>query len=347
VEPQIEYATTSDGARIASFAIGEGPALLIAATPPWSHVQQELLIPRVGAWLRELAEQATVVRYDSRGTGLSDRDRLDFSIEAQVRDLEAVADHYGLERFAIWGSIAGGAPGIVYAARHPERVSHLMLWGAWTSGASVLRRPETTALVEVLRQNWQMFTDMFAQVAFGWPDSDTAAGYAQLMRDSVSQEGMLRILEDLAKTDVTQDARQVRTPTLVLTRRGATISGVEDARALAALIPSARLSIIDGSSHAPFLENPELVTAAIRGFMASKPEERAVRPPAAPLTERETQVLRLLAAGRTGKEIAAELTVSLPTVQRHIANIYGKIGARGRVEAASYAFEHGLVRRQA
>jgi len=345
MDPHIEYVTTSDGVRLASFAIGSGAPLLIAATPPWSHVQQEMQIPTVGAWLRELAEEARVIRYDSRGMGLSDRDRTDFTIEAQVRDLEAVADHYGLDRFAIWGSIGGSPPSIAYAARHPDRVTHLMLWGAYANGASLLGRPEMMALVELLRQNWVMFTDMLAQMGFGWPDSDTASRYAQLTRDAISRDGMLQMMREGAAIDVSDEARSIRTPTLVLTRRGGTFSGVAEARDLATLIPSAQLCVIEGSSQAPFLENPDLVTAAIREFMASDPVEAVVKPTAAPLTERETQVLRLLASGSTGKEIAHELNVSLATAQRHIANIYAKIGARGRVEAAAYAFEHGLGRR--
>jgi DNA-binding CsgD family transcriptional regulator len=191
-----------------------------------------------------------------------------------------------------------------------------------------------------------MYTDIYAQVAFGWPDSDTAAGYAQLMRDAITQDAMLQLMRQVAAIDVTDESRAVRVPTLVLVRRGATISGVEDARELAGLIPSARLLVLDGSSHAPFLENPALVTEAIRAFIASEQAPRAPRRAAVPLTEREHQVLRLLANGRTGKEIAGELAVSVPTAQRHIANIYAKIGARGRVEAAAYAFEHGMLPRR-
>jgi pimeloyl-ACP methyl ester carboxylesterase/DNA-binding CsgD family transcriptional regulator len=347
MEPQIEYATASDGRRIACFAIGSGKPFVTSATPPWSHVQQEMSIPTVGAWLREIALEARVIRYDCRGTGLSDRDGAEFTVDEQVRDMEAVVDHYGLESFALWGTIGGSPASIVYAARHPERVSHLLLWGAYVRGATLLDRVAgAEALGDVMRDNWQVFTDMFAQIAFGWPDADTAAGYAQLMRDGIAQEAAMRAWRQTAAMDVTEDARAVRVPALVMVRRGATISGVEDARELTGLIPSARLLILDGSSHAPFLENPDLVTAAIREFIASEHAVPAPRPALAPLTDREREVLRLLASGQTGKQIAAELAISLPTAQRHIANIYGKIGARGRVEAAAYAFEHGMLPRR-
>src|SRR5262245_8821093 len=174
MEPHIEYATASDGKRIACFAIGSGKPFLTSATPPWSHVQQEMRIPTVGRWLRELAEEATVVRYDCRGTGLSDRDDAEFSVEEQVKDMEAVADHYGLRSFAIWGTIGGSPASIVYAARHPDRVSHLLLWGAYMRGATLARKVPGSGFGELMRDNWQIFTDMFAQVGFGWPDSETA-----------------------------------------------------------------------------------------------------------------------------------------------------------------------------
>ena len=348
MEPQIEYATTPDGVRIATLAYGSegGWSLLIAATPPWSHVQLEYRIPPVRAWSDAMGEMARVVRYDCRGTGLSDRDALDFSIDAQVRDMEAVADHYQMPSFGLWGSIGGSPASIVYAARHPDRVSHLLLWAGYARGAQLFRRPEANALGELLRENWEMYTDTYAQAAFGWPDSDTGAQYASLTRAAITQEGMAAFARTMADVDVTAEARGVLSPTLVMTRRGSKFSGVEDARELASLVPNARLLVFEGSAAAPFLGDTAPVFAAVNDFVAMDALPRRAKRAAAQLTERETHVLRLLANGRKGKEIAAELGISVATVQRHIANIYAKIGARGRVEAAAYAFEQGIVRPQ-
>ncbi len=344
MEPQIEYAATSDGVRIATFALGAGAPLLITATPPWSHVQLEYGIPPVKAWMDAIAKNARVIRYDSRGTGLSDRDALDLSIEAQVRDLAAVADHYELDSFAIWGTIGGSPAALAYAARHPERVTHLMLWGAYANMASLLDRPGARAFGDLLRHDWVMYTDTYAQAAFGWSDSATGEQYSSLLRAAITHEGMMTAMQQMSGIDVTAEARALQTRSLVMTRRDAKYSGVPEARALMSLIPGARLLVLDGSSEAPFLGDTALVIEAIRAFMATDTQPRKPRPAAVSLTDREAQVLRLLANGRTGKEIAAELTISVPTAQRHIANIYAKIGARGRVEAAAYAFEHRLVR---
>jgi pimeloyl-ACP methyl ester carboxylesterase/DNA-binding CsgD family transcriptional regulator len=347
MEPAVEYATTIDGRRIATFAIGEGHPLLVAATPPWSHVQQEFQIPAVRAWLTELAQHVRVIRYDCRGTGLSDREPIDFSVDAQVRDIEAIVDHHALGPFAIWASIGGSPPSIAYTARHPERVTHLLCWGAYARGDWFIRKvPGWDNVAALVTENWTLFTDVYAHGAFGWPESDTAERYAQLTRDAITQQALLELMRQLPLTDVTEDARAVRTPTLVLARRNAEYIGVEEARTLAALIPGSRLMILEGSSGAPFLENPGSVSTAILDFIASSAEVRPPRRPAASLTQREQEVLRLLANGHTGKEIAGQLRISVPTAQRHIANIYAKIGARGRVDAAAYAFEHGMLPRR-
>ncbi len=342
MEPPIEYATTSDGVRIATMAFGEGPPLLTSSTPPWSHVQLETRIPRVRAFLETLAEQARVVRYDCRGTGLSDRAPLDFSIEAQVRDMEAVADYHGLDRFALYGSIGGGPASIVYTARHPERVSHLILWGVVPRGDFYAK--SMSALITMLQEHWELFIDTFANLAFGWADSDTAEQYARLTREAITHEAMLKLMQQQVGHDVTAEARAIRTPTLILVRRDVKFGLAEVSRDLAGLIPGARLLMLEGGAPAPFLGDVATVVAAFREFLATDLQPRLPRPPAAALTDRETQVLRLLANGRTSKEIAATLSISVPTAQRHIANIYVKIGARGRVEAAAYAFEHGLSR---
>ena len=342
-EPQIEYATAHDGARIATLAFGEGPPLLIAATPPWSHVQLEHRIPAVRAWLDALGRDVRVIRYDARGTGLSDRDKVDFSTETQVRDLGAVADHYRLATFGLWGSISGAPPSIAYAARHPDRVSHLLLWSAYVRG-DVFKR-DAAAWSAMLRDNWELYTDSYAQAAFGWADSATAAQYADMTRAAITQSAMQQFVRALTPIDVSETARLIGTPTLVMARRDAKYSGAAHAREFASLIPGARLQIFEGTSPAPFLGNwRESADATIRFLLSPERARNDALPPLGALTPRETEVLGLLASGRSGKDVAAELGVSVATAQRHIANIYTKIGARGRVDAVAYAFEHGLGR---
>ena len=340
MEPPIEYATTRDGVRIATLSFGEGPPLVITAVPPWSHVLQEFRIPPMAAWLWAVAERARIIRYDGRGTGLSDRDAIDFSVEAQVRDLEAVAEHHALDRFAIWGAFSGSPAAIVYAARHADRVSHLLLWSAATRHSAFLPRGQS-GVGRLLRRNWELYTNTHALEAFGWRHGETAAMYAELMRASITQDAMIAATEQLFDADVTAVAQQVTTPTMVIARRDAKIFGVEAAREMAALIPHARLVVVEGSALAEFLDDTTPIITAIHEFMSSD-----ARPQAAPmphLSRRELQVLRLIASGRTNREISDELSLSQRTVARHIANIYDKIDAHGKAEATAYAVRHGIA----
>jgi DNA-binding CsgD family transcriptional regulator len=201
--------------------------------------------------------------------------------------------------------------------------------------------------MNVLREQWNAFVDTFANLAFGWDNSETAEQYARLTREAITQEGMLRLVGEADRIDVRDDARAIRTPTLVIVRREVGWGLLDQARALAGLIPGARLLVLDGGAPAPFLGDTETVVRAFLEFLASEEQPRAAVTPRAALSARETQVLRLLAGGSTSKEIAAALGISVSTAQRHVANIYSKIGARGRVEAAAYAFSRGMLKPEA
>ncbi|MCH8200945.1 MAG: alpha/beta fold hydrolase, partial [Chloroflexi bacterium] len=134
MEPRIQYAKTSDGVNIAFATYGEGRPFVWSQTPLASHVQREWEQPLFRAAIAAFAAQRMVVRFDPRGAGLSDRDVDDFSLEARVRDLEAVVEHLQLKEFSLLGMEVGGLPAIAYAANHPERVSHLVLLNCFASG---------------------------------------------------------------------------------------------------------------------------------------------------------------------------------------------------------------------
>jgi len=128
MEQQIRFCTTSDGVRIAYATIGEGPPL-VAVSLFFGHLQFEWNDPDVSAFWQALAKGRFLVRYDKRGTGLSDWDVADLSLEARVRDLETVVEALNLERFDLLGISEGGPTSIVYATQRPERVNRLILYG--------------------------------------------------------------------------------------------------------------------------------------------------------------------------------------------------------------------------
>ena len=137
MEPRIQYAQAADGVSIAFCTAGEGQPLVWLNALPFSHIQLEWQLPDISTWYERLAQRRKFVRYDYRGSGLSDRDVTDYSLDAHVLDLEAVVDRLGLEPFNLFAIFHAGPVAIAYAARHPERVSHLVLWCSWARGSDL------------------------------------------------------------------------------------------------------------------------------------------------------------------------------------------------------------------
>ncbi|GAG19040.1 unnamed protein product, partial [marine sediment metagenome] len=181
-EPRIQYAQTKDGVSIAFYTLGEGMPLVYMPMHPWSHIQAERQEPELRRWNERFAEKRMLVRYDGRGTGLSERGVTDHSLDALVLDLEAVADRLDLERFALCASGNTGPVAIAYAVRHPERVSHILLWCSWARASDAWRSPVYQSFRALRGQDWKTYTETLAHSGFGWSDAETAARMAAFMR---------------------------------------------------------------------------------------------------------------------------------------------------------------------
>ena len=280
MEPRIQYAQTSDGVSIAFSTLGEGTPYVQMPFPA-SHLQLEWEIPEFRRWDERVAERRTLVKYDGRGTGLSDRDVTEqFSLDANVRDLEAVVDRLGLERFALFAREFLGPVGIAYAVRHPERVSHLLLWNSFLRTTDFTETPQGQALRRLAGSDWELFTETVAHVALGWSAGEQARRYASVIRESVTQEGLQAFLA-APDVDVTELLPQVRSPTLVLHRRETPFPSVDNARGLASNIRNARLALLEGGSGAPILGDSESVLKAIDEFLDEGEEAAAETEPGA------------------------------------------------------------------
>jgi DNA-binding CsgD family transcriptional regulator len=206
----------------------------------------------------------------------------------------------------------------------------------------------------LMDRDWELTTDMCVYIALGWSVGEAGRDAAQHLRESVAPEAMRAALAAVGAFDVTELLPGLKAPTLVLHRRDIPWLPVDIARSLTSRIPDARLSVLEGEARAPYLGDSEAAASAIDAFLdeteaegrvqGEAEQERARLAPSYPdgLTEREVEVLWRLAGGRTNGEIAEELHVSVRTVERHVANIYAKIGARGRANATAYALTHGL-----
>ena len=268
MEPRIQYAKTADGVSIAFWTVGEGTPLVF--TPPIggaNYIELAWQWPEYRAFFERLAQKRRLVGYDLRGYGLSDRAVTDFSLDARVADLEAVADRLELDRFILVGSLDSGPVAIAYATRHPERVSHLLLWCAWARYWDVFSASQYDAIRSLMGRDWDLFTETVAHASVGWSESEAASRTASFLRECVAPEVYRAAAEATSEFDVTALLPHVRSPTLVAHRRQYPLVGVDIARGLASRIPDARLVLLEGASFMPFLGDTEAVVAAIDEFL--------------------------------------------------------------------------------
>jgi pimeloyl-ACP methyl ester carboxylesterase/DNA-binding CsgD family transcriptional regulator len=336
---QVQFCRAPDGVRIAYAVHGHGPPLLISTC--WlSHLQFDWESPVWRHFLIDLGRFATVIRFDERGHGLSDWDVTDHSLEARIGDLEAVADAAGFPRFALMAMAQGGPVAISYAVRHPERVSRLLFYGSYASAARGLTRDDLD------------LEDAFGQmIKVGWarPDSTFRRVFTSLMIPSASEEQM-RWLDDLQRVAVSAStayiARQQRLaadaepllpaldlPTLILHSVGDRMNSFEYGRHLASSVANARLVALGSQNHIVLEDEPAwpVFVEEVRRFLELDGQSSTLAERIEDLlSPRELEVLGLVAAGRDNEEIAVELHLSTRTVERHLQNVYGKLGLQGR-----------------
>jgi class 3 adenylate cyclase len=246
MEPRIQYGTTKDGVSIAFWTLGEGVPVVRMQPTPYSHAQLEWTIPEIRLWHEPLAVKYRLVRFDHRGTGLSQRDAIDFSLEAQVRDLEAVLDRLSLDRVALMALYGSGPLAIEYAAHNPECVSHLILLDAYATAPDYYQLPQLQAITSLVDKDWELFTETVAHVSYGWSE-ESGRRFAAFMRECVSPEAAKAFLEADAKVDVSAALPEVKQPTLVLQHRLVPFPTIDTARDIASHITHARLVILEGT----------------------------------------------------------------------------------------------------
>ncbi len=343
---ELRFCRSADGTRIAYARHGSGPPLVIATC--WlSHLQYDWQSPVWRHFLDNLGEIATVVRYDERGYGLSDWDVDDFSLEARVADLEAVIDDAGLDRFALMAMAQGGPLSIVYAVRHPERISRLLFYCSY---AAMLRNPTpeelalSDAFLQLIKVGWarpesefrRVFTSRMipgaTEVQMRWLD--------ELQRVASSADNVCAARQERLKDDAVHLLPQIDAPTLVLHSRHDRMSDFDDGLLLASTIAGARLVVLESSNHILLGDEPawRVFVDEVAAFMAEDrgPATSATGSAAAALlSARELDVLRLAAEGQDNAAIAESLTLSVRTVERHLQNTYLKLGVQGKSARAA------------
>jgi pimeloyl-ACP methyl ester carboxylesterase/DNA-binding CsgD family transcriptional regulator len=330
-----------DGRRIAYSTVGEGPPLVFGAI--WvSHLEEGWADPPQRAFYEELANAYTVIRYDRLGAGLSDR-RLTAppTVESETNALEAVLD-----------AAAPGQPATVFACscaamvtacladRSPERVEKIVFFGSYVSRQDL---PEATrrSLVDFVSANWPLAAQMLAGLIVPHASGDEIDALSRYKRRCADADSAAAFLELELFGDARPFLPGVTMPSLVLHRREDRTVPIRLGRDLASVLPNARFLALSGGSHLPHVGDQRELHRALAGFLddAAPAETNGD----SPLTRRESEVLRLVAAGLSNREIASSLVLSEHTVHRHVANILRKLALSSRAAAAAHATRAGYI----
>jgi pimeloyl-ACP methyl ester carboxylesterase/DNA-binding winged helix-turn-helix (wHTH) protein/DNA-binding CsgD family transcriptional regulator len=352
---EIHFCTAADGVRLAYAVSGEGPPLVMAAT--WlTHLEHQWRSLAWQPWLEAFSREHTLLRYDSRGCGLSDRDAGDLSFETWVRDFECVVDAASFRRFSLLATCQGGPIAIEYAARHPERVNRLILYGTYALGR--LRwddRPKEVdkarVLLDLTALGWGRENHAFLQV---WASHFQPGGtlehlrsWSDQQRAATSPETAVRLLRIGWNADVRQAARKIKCPVLIVHPERDAVVPIDEGRLIATLIPGCRFVQLDSENHMPLADEPAWARLLdeMRRFLAEPTAEPAAGRNGLPLDEltpRERAVLEGIAEGLDNAEIAAALGLSVKTVRNHITRVFDKISVQHRYQAIVLAREAGL-----
>jgi pimeloyl-ACP methyl ester carboxylesterase/DNA-binding CsgD family transcriptional regulator len=339
------------GRDVAWSAVGSGPPLVVGG---WWSSQLELDWQNAAFrhFVERLAEHRTVIRYDRPGTGLSDHSAPPATtLEEETETLTLLLNELG-GTVDLLGASSGSMVAAGYAATNLGRVDHLVLYGGYAAGRDIAAPAARDALLEVVERHWGLGSKMLADIFLPGGSAPERADFAEFQRRSASREVAVASLRAVYDFDGTDLLPRVAVPTLVVHRRDDTAIPFALGRDVAARIPGAQFIELDGAEHFPWRGDADTLADVILRFLGVDVPDRPHQPgvamstaddPIATLSARELDVLRLIARGRTDREIAESLVLSAHTVHRHVANIRTKLGVPSRAAAAAWAADRRLI----
>lgn len=301
--PHVRFLVTRAGHRLAYVDEGRGPLLFF---PTWwvSHLERDAEAPAYSRFFARLAARFRVVRYDRAGVGLSDRGPRTYSLDAELADVESLVNHLGESRVRLAGCSCGGPVALAYAAKHPEHVEGVVLYGSYLAGESLLHPDAQRALVTLVRTHWGLGTGTLAELFYPG-DGEGQRRFKDNQRKSADAEVAARLLELTFALDARPFVDRVRAPVLVIHRKGDRVIQHAEARRLAAALRQAELVTLDGTAHHPWDGDGDALASAIEAFCGIRGE--AV-PPANDTAEllRDGEIWTVRFAGRVARLACAK-----------------------------------------
>jgi pimeloyl-ACP methyl ester carboxylesterase len=300
--PHVRFLVTRAGHRLAYVDEGRGPLVLF---PTWwvSHLERDAEAPAYARFFARLAGRMRVVRYDRAGVGLSDRSPRTYSLDAELADFESLVDHLGEPRVLLVGCSCGGPVALAYAAKHPERVDRVVLYGSYLAGELLLHPDAQRALATLVRTHWGLGTGTLAEL-FHPGDGEGQRRFKKNQRKSADAEVAARLLELTFALDARPFVDRVRASVLVVHRKGDGVIPHAEARRLATALPQAELVTLEGTAHHPWDGDGDAVAAAIEAFCGAG---EAVAP-ASDVAEllRDGEIWTIRFAGRVARLASAK-----------------------------------------
>jgi pimeloyl-ACP methyl ester carboxylesterase len=331
VAQRIERVTTADGEEIAVATVGAGRPLVYVSG--WlSHLELSWELPEERAFYESLAEGCRLIRYDRAGCGLSAPSAIPPSLAHELAQLDAVAAAAGPGPLDLMGSSMGALVAVAWAARHPDAVRRLVLYGGWVNGAELSSPGARDHILGLIEAHWGLGSDVLTEIFAPDARPSGRAEFARYQRASSSAETARALLALSYALDVRDVLGDVRAPTLVVHRDGDRAAPLAQAEDLAAGIAGAELRVIPGRSHLPYMGDAESVVAPIRRFLGLRAARRGART----LTPRQREVAALVAEGRTNREIGERLGIDERSAEGHVERIRLRLGFTSRAQIAAW-----------
>ncbi len=332
VEQRLGKAYLPDGTAVRFAIVGTGPVAIYV--PGWvSHLELGWALPAEREFYEGLSAGRSLVRYDRPGCGLSgSTDRTDF-VELELEVLQTVAAAVGADRFDLIGASFGAPLAVRWAARHPDSISRLVLYGGWVDGGAVAAPAVRQHVLGLVDQHWGFASDVLTDIFAPDADAGFRAVFSRYQRESTSAASAGRLLAACYDLDVADDLGRITAPTTVIHRKDDRAAPIAEGERLAGGIDGATLTVLAGRTHVPFAGDAHSVLNAMRGGLGLPALARA-----APrtVTPRQLQVAALVAQGWSNRQIADELVITERSAESHVERIRARLGFRSRAQIAAW-----------